>query len=76
MGAVIIPIGVGGILSYDIYKEPAEIVSATIQATTRSSHTVEAQKLETQQPQTLRIMYRESQHYLALIRFSTLWGLL
>ena len=37
---------------------------------------VEARKLETQQPQSLRVMYRESQHYLALIRFPTLWGLL
>ena len=37
---------------------------------------VEAQKLETQWPRSLRVMYRESQHYLALIRFPTLWGLL
>ena len=34
--------------------------------------TVEAQKLGTQQPQSLRVTYRESQHYLALIRFPTL----
>ena len=27
-------------------------------------------------PQSPRAMFRESQHYLALIRFSTLWGLL
>ena len=38
--------------------------------------TVEAQKLETSQPRSLRVMYKESQHYLALIRFPTLWGLL
>ena len=37
-------------------------------------YTVEAQKLETQLPQSLRVMYRKSQHYLALIRFPTLWG--
>ena len=36
----------------------------------------EAKKLETPSPQSLRVMYRESQHYLALIRFPTLWGLL
>ena len=39
-------------------------------------YTVEAQKLETQQPQSLRVMHRESQHYLALIRFPAFWGLL
>ena len=38
--------------------------------------TGEAQKLETPEPQSLRVMYRESQHYLAFIRFPTLWGLL
>ena len=27
-------------------------------------------------PQSLRVMYRESQHYLALILFPTLWTLL
>ena len=32
---------------------------------------VEAQKLETKQPQSLRV-YRESKHYLALIRFPAL----
>ena len=37
---------------------------------------VEAQKLETQKPQSLRVMYRESQHYLSLIRFATFGGLL
>ena len=38
--------------------------------------TVEAQKLETPSPQSLRVIHRGSQHYLALTRFPTLWGLL
>ena len=37
---------------------------------------VEAQKLETQWPQSLRVMFRESQHDLALIWLPTSWGLL
>ena len=32
---------------------------------------VQAQQLETQQPESLRVMYRESQHDLSLIRFPT-----
>ena len=38
--------------------------------------TVEAQQLETQWPQPFKVMYRESQHDLSLIRFPTFWGLL
>ena len=39
------------------------------------SDTVEVQKLETQSPQSLKVMFRESQHYLSFIRFPTFWGL-
>ena len=41
---------------------------AVLGAHTPRTPTVEAQqKLETQQPQSLRVVYRESQHYFALI---------
>ena len=40
----------------------------------RAIYIVEAKKLETQQPQSLRVKYSESQHYLSSKRFRNIWG--
>ena len=60
-----------------LHKSAVQVWGAqkgTRPTTNYSSSTVEAQKLETQWHQSLRVVYRESQHYLALIRFPTSWG--